>query len=309
MSTQDTIIKFRSYQEPAFWSEFRTLFLLWCRQKGKSYTLANKALSRMMQRKNHLCTFVSASITLGTEFVRKEADVWATVIEFARDYAKAEGFKLTTNADDDQGKLIDIDGIADLFEHSKLESRIWHTNTICSRSRVIAANPDTAVGWTGDIFMDEVGRIAALKDVFEAVQPFMDSNPEFILWMATTPPPDDAHYSYEMFLPPVEEFPVNPRGNWYVSPSGIDVHRVDTFDGAAAGVVPFHPKTGEEIPPEEHRNLAFDKAAWDRNHACKFISGGTAALSLAAIQRAMALGSGGQTLGINITDAVTANAA
>jgi len=282
------------------------LFLLWARQKGKSFTLASKALDRMMARRNHLCTFVSASINLGTEFVRKEAEIWAIVLDKFRAAAAANGQKLTTTADDDKGNLLDLDAIADLFEHSKLEARIWHTSTINSRSRVIASNPDTAVGWTGDIFMDEVGRIDALKDVFEAVTPFMASNPEFIFWLATTPPPDDNHYSFELFHDEGRAFHTNARGNWYESPSGIDVHRVDAWDGYAAGVPAYHPKTGAEITPEEDRALAFDRTAWDRNHGVKFITGGTAAISLAALTRAMELGKTTNTLALNITEPVEA---
>ena len=71
MNNRDPIIRLRAYQEEAFWYEGRFLFLLWSRQTGKSYTLAAKALERMMLRPNHLCTFVSASITLGAEFMRK----------------------------------------------------------------------------------------------------------------------------------------------------------------------------------------------------------------------------------------------
>jgi hypothetical protein len=124
--------------------------------------------------------------------------------------------------------------------------------------------------------------------------------------MATTPPPDDQHYSFELFVPPAgAEFSVKPAGTWYRSGSGIMVHRVDAWDSAAAGVPLYHPDNGAPITPEEHRALAFDKSAWDRNYALKFLQGGTAAIPLAALARAMELGRG-QCLALNVTEALAA---
>lgn len=295
----EPLIKFRGYQGVAFWYIIRILFLLWRRQAGKSFTLACKALDRMMERRNHLCIFASASITLGTEFIRKEAEVWQHVMDRYRAAAKARQLMFESNADG-----LDLDAICDLFEHEKLETKIWHDRTTYSRSRVVAPNPATAVGWTGDVFLDEVGRIPELKEVLEAVMPIFESNPEFIMRMATTPPPDDSHYSFELFQPPIEEFEVNAKGNFYDSPSGILVHRFDVFDGELAGVHLHHPKTGEPITPEQHRALSFDKVAWDRNYALKFVTGGIAAISIPAIMRAMMQGRD-QGIALDITEVIS----
>jgi hypothetical protein len=276
------IIQFRKAQEKAFWSKLRRLFLLWRRQLGKSHTLASKALYRMMDRRDHLCVFCSASIPLGSEFIRKEAQVYNAVLQKFRQLAKENKMMLTSNADG-----LDIDAIADLFEHEKLETKIWHDRTTCSRSIVVAPNPATAVGWTGDVFMDEVGRIPNLKEVMEAVSPIMSSNPDFLWWLSSTPPPDDSHYSFELFLPEKEEFPVNEEGNWYRSKSGIEVHRVDASDAHAGGVPLFDDNTGEPVTPDQHRAAAFDKLGWDRNYGLKWVRGGTSAISFSALQRAM----------------------
>lgn len=279
------LINFRGYQGKVFWYVIRILFLLWRRQAGKSFTLACKALDRMMERKNHLCVFCSASIPLGSEFIRKEAEVWQRVMEKYRLAAKANEQRFESNADG-----LGLDDICDLFEHEKLETKIWHDKTTCSRSRVVAPNPATAVGWTGDVFLDEVGRMPDFKELLEALMPVFESNPDFIMRMATTPPPDDTHYSFELFQPPVGEFEVNRLGNFYESPSGILVHRFDAWDGELAGVRLFHPKTAEPITPEQHRALSFDKQGWDRNYGLHFLAGGTAAISVPALLRAMAAG-------------------
>jgi hypothetical protein len=297
---EQPLITLRPYQSTAFELEIGMLALLMRRQAGKSFLLANMALDWMMET---VCDviFASASVNLGTENIRKEAEVWAKVTEALRQATK-DNFKIETNADDDQGNLIDVDAIADLFEHQKLETRLWHSNTRCSRSKVVAPNPDTAVGWTGHVILDEVGRIPNFKDVFEAMEPIVSSSKNFRIRMATTPPPDDAHYSYELLAPPAgSEFSQNPRGNFYTTSAGLLVHRVDAWDGYAAGVPLYDLKERKPLSPDEHRELAIDRTAWDRNYGLKFLSGGSAALSRMALLNAQQRGKDGG-LGINITD-------
>lgn len=294
------LISGRTYQDEAFRVILRRLFFLWARQQGKSYELARQSFNQMMKTPGRLVTFISASVVLGAELLRKDAVLWQTMLTKMRAAAADAKMQLTTTADD-----IDLDGLCDIFEHSKLEVRLWHDRTTCSRTRVIAPNPDTAVSWTADIFGDEVGRWPNAREVLEAIVPFMRSNADLIMRLATTPPPDDKHYTFELFTPPAGlVFPVNPRGNFYKSASGIMVHRVDIYDGQAAGVQVFHPDTGKPITPQEDRALAFDKSAWDRNNTLKFLQGGTAAVSLASIARAMQLGMDAGA-GVNITEEIS----
>jgi hypothetical protein len=300
---RQALIGGRIYQDEAFRVVLRRLFLLWARQQGKSYELARQSFNRMMKTPGRLVTFISASVVLGSELLRKDAVLWQTMIQKMRALAAARDMQLTTTADE----IIehDLDALMDIFEHSKLEVRLWHDRTTCSRTRVIAPNPDTAVSWTADIFGDEVGRWPDPQLLFEAVVPFMRSNPDLIMRLATTPPPDDKHYTFELFSPPPGLiFPISAKGNFYRSASGLMVHRVDIEDGIAAGVPVYHPDTGAEISPDEDRALAFDKSAWDRNNRLKFLAGGTAAVSMAAITRAMEQGAG-QCIGVNVTEEVT----
>ena len=300
------LIQLRPYAvEPVWRDDLGIAFWIWRRQSGKSYTAAAKALRRMMEKRGLLSVFCSASVNLGVEFVRKEAVIWASILQKYRSMVKDQGLLLTSSADDSEGNLLDIDAIADLFEHQKLETKIWHDRTTYSRSIVVAPNPDTAVGWTGDIWLDEFGRMPEFKAVLEAVLPFMSSNPEFILLGITTPPPDDQHYSWELTIPKEQEFITNPNGNWYESAAGYMCHRVDAQDSYAAGVPMFDDVTRKPITPEEHRERAFDKDAWDRNFALRFIKGGQAAVSLVALQQAMQAGRG-QCLAINVSEEIAA---
>lgn len=297
------LIQLRPYQANAFRDQSGMLAFLWRRQAGKSYLLANVALDWMMES---VCDviFASAALRLGQENIRKEAEVWRAVTAKLREAFSKNG-KITTSADDDHGNLLDADAIADLFEHQKLETRLWHDNTRCSRSLVVAPNPDTAVGWTGNVILDEVGRIPDFRDVYEAMEPIVAANPTFRIRMATTPPPDDAHYSYELLAPPESaEFKTSPGGNFYTSSAGIPVHRVDAWDGFAAGVPLYDLKSREALTPEEHRSRAVDRQAWDRNYGLKFIAGGSSALSRLTLLRAQTQGADLGTA-INITETLT----
>lgn len=304
MSTQPVVIQ-RPYQDEVFSSVVGLMAMIWRRQGGKSYALGNIGLDWMMESVC-LVVFASAALRLGVENIYKEAQIWTAVVKALKERADAEGFRLTTSADDDRGQVLDADAVADLFEHQKLETKLWHSNTAYSRSIVVAPNPDTAVGWTGHVILDEVGRMPDFRDVFEAMEPIVSSSQGYRVRMATTPPPDDTHYSYELLAPPPEmdgNFPVNPRGNWYTSRQGILVHRVDAHDAAAAGVPLYDLKTREPLTPEEHRARAVDKQAWDRNYGCRFIKGGTAALSHTALFHAQAAGMSEGT-GLKITEAL-----
>ncbi len=301
LGPEEPMVKMRPYAVEPFWNDdLRTVWWIWARQKGKSFTAAAKALRRMMQISGLLSVFVSASIRLGQEFIRKEAQIWLDVMNRFRRLIETQGQLRFESA----AVSLDIDAIADLFEHQKLETKIWHDRTTYSRSIVVAPNPDTAVGWTGDIFFDEFGRMPDFKDVLEACLPFMTSNPQFRMLGTSTPPPDDKHYSYELTVPQEENFPVNPKGNWYKSQAGFMVHRVDAWDAEAAGIQMYDDTTGEPVTPNEHRARAFDKTAWDRNHGLRFIRGGSAAIALHVLHTAMTRGAT-EGIATDITEQIT----
>ena len=276
---------FTAYQEEAFWTDTpRRQCWLWCRRARKSTTGGAKAMRLMAETAGVDVFFLSASLLLGEEYIRKEAFVWQMILRRGREWAETRGMKM-----DSTGDGVDLDGLCDIFEHNKLVTRLWHDRTTCSRTLVLAPTP-RAVGYGGHVFVDEWARIENLKEVKESIDPIMSDNPNFLYCWSSTSPLDDSHYSWELFCPPQESFPVRARGNWYLSPSKIWVHRVDALDRQVAGLKMYHPDTGAAITPEEDRKLAFDKDAWDRNFALQFKVGGLAAVSLQAVERAMDLG-------------------
>jgi hypothetical protein len=300
------LIQLRPYQEQVFRSLLGILFFIWRRQSGKSHGLANIALDWMMETPGITVIFMSAALRLGMENIRKEAEVWRAVTQLMRANMNGQGqFKITTAADDDAGALLDVDAVADLMEHQKLECKLWHDNATYSRSLVIAPNPDTAVGFTGHLILDEVGRMPNFREVWEAAQPFVESNPNFLIRGATTPPPNDDHFSYELLADRGQMFTPNPLGNFYRSLSGLPVHRLDAHDAALANVPLYDLESRQPITPEESRARSIDKVAWDRNYGCKFIRGGAAALSRQDLQTAAAAGRDFST-GLHVTDILTA---
>lgn len=282
------LIQLRTGQQASFRHPAGILGLICRRQYGKSYRLGAEAIDVMLETAGITCVFMSAAIKLGQENLRKEAEIWRNLVG----RLKTAGQHVTTTADDDRGQMIDADAVADMMEASKLEVKIWHDNVTYSRSIVIAANPDTAVGFTGWLFLDEVGRMPNFRDVWEAAEPFAASNPNFRIRLATTPPPDDSHHSYEILAPPVDQdFPINPAGNFYRSAAGILIHRVDAYDAAADGVPLYDSETREPITPENARAKAWDKTAWDRNFGCKFLRNtGQAAISSVDLDHAQRRG-------------------
>ena len=186
--------------------------------------------------------------------------------------------------------LVNAANLAELYEAQRLEFRLKFSNSIYSRTKVVALTPD-AVGETGDLITDEVGRAKKFRETCEAIKPIISSNPDFRWLITTTPPPDDTHYSFELLAPPVGYNPEpNPSGNTYTSELGVFVRRVTAYDAELDGVHLYDDDTGAIITPAQSRAADHDKDAWDRNYAVKFVVGGTAAVSLLILETAQARG-------------------
>lgn len=264
---------------------FGILGLLWRRQSGKTLTFSWQSTRWMLQHPGCLVTYASCSLSVGAELTEREVQMLNRIVEAMRQNAAGDALVSST------GDNLPWYDVADLFSRNKLEVSLHHSRTVASRTKIIAPNYATARGFSGFVILDEVGFIRDFKLFYEAVEPIFSTNPDFRLWMATTPPADDNHYSYELLAPePGAAFDVNARGNWYDSQAGIPVHRVSAEDAAAAGWMFHHPRTRAKISPAEHRLLAFDKDAWDRNYALAFPKGGSAAVQLLWLHSAMAKG-------------------
>lgn len=294
-SSLSAFIKFLPFQEVAFWFDGRELWLVFRRQAGKSYLFAAKALSLMIQTAGDAVFIINASLLMGRENIMKEAEVFASVLDaYTRLLAEAgmgitmHEVEYTAEGKDQRERMvreskpipdIDVATLAGLFEANALEARIWHSNTQYSRSRVVAANPATARGYTGHKLIDEASFIAEYEALEDAIEAISSRNPRFITWRATTPPLDQAHPTFSEICPPADKvFEPNARGNWYETADGIPVLRVDAHDAELAGLRMYGRKGKEPISIAEARKQARNKDHFDRNYLLKFVSGGTAAV-------------------------------
>jgi hypothetical protein len=272
------------------------------RQYGKTTNASRIALKKMMRTAGHTVVFGSVKLDLGREIVRKESEQMAKAFQMIAGQAARAKMQLqmvdgptgkTVALEGEKKFLVTLDDFAGIYEAQRLEFRLFHSRTIYSRTKVVALTPD-AVGETGDLILDEVGRVKNFLAVWEAVKPIISSNPEFRCLLTTTPPPDDTHYSFELLAPPINWNPEpNPAGHTYRSELGVFVRRVTAWDAAADGVVLYDDDTGEPISPDESRRRDPNKDSWDRNYAVKFVIGGTAAVSLLLLENAQQRGKPG----------------
>ncbi|MHB8520719.1 MAG: hypothetical protein ACYDH9_08165 [Limisphaerales bacterium] len=274
--------------------DHRICGLLARRQYGKTTIASRIALKKMMRTAGHTVIFGSVKLDLGREIVRKESEAMRQAFAVMASQATAAETLLDV-VDGDKGKsvaLVNQEDWSDLYEAQRLEFRLWHDRTVYSRTKVVALTPE-AVGETGDLILDEIGRCKKFREVQEAVGPIIASNPEFRCIYTTTPPPDDTHYSFELLAPPIDaDLAVNPKGNWYRSELGVWVLRVTAYDAAADGVLLYDDDTGEPLSPDESRRRANDRDAWDRNYGCKFVVGGTSACGIVVLDTAQRRGVG-----------------
>ena len=291
------------YQDQAFWAnkKLRRYMLAWLRQGRKTSTLSEQSLLEMAEHPGRLITFATASLNLGAEMPEKEAQVWQQFLRDMQAWAAQRQMQLVAgerrhiNDADSWRQLpddIDVGGLADVLSHSKFEVRLKHTNTVSSRLKVIAANVQTARGFSGSVKLDECAFVDDLRTLLAELEPIFSTDPTFNFLMATTPPPDYAHYAYELLTPEDgnEDFEPKAEGNWFRNRAGIWVHRVTIDDAALAGRKNFHPDTGAEITPDEAREASPDKEGWDRSNRLKRPLVGTSAVSPLALDQAQRKG-------------------
>ena len=102
-----------AFQDAAFCVAFRICFFMWRRQGGKSYTIASKAIDRMIEKPWRNCFFVSASIATGKEIVEKEATIWHDALGALKACQDRLGKQLGGNVSDTGTKeLLNVDDLA-----------------------------------------------------------------------------------------------------------------------------------------------------------------------------------------------------
>ncbi len=159
-------VRLRSYQRAVFEDHTSGIVVLhWSRQIGKSFVLAAWAVIRLLSRPGRLVTVLSNSRENGAEFLTKCAEICAlngtrfdTVV---RSHPKLE------------------------FEDMRMELRIRYRGKV-GRIKVLAANPRTARGFSGDLILDEFAFHENGNAVWAAAEPILASNRDFLCRIAST---------------------------------------------------------------------------------------------------------------------------
>ena len=163
-SREAALLNLRRYQEPVFWSELGILIVHWSRQIGKSYTLMAWAVYRLLMNPGRLVTVLSNSKSNGTECITKAAEV-ARLWGLARE---------TADLSPDHK-----------IENMRMEIRIPVDKKV-GRIIVLAANPRTARGFSGDLILDEFAFHEDSAAIWDAAEPIISSNPGFQCRIAST---------------------------------------------------------------------------------------------------------------------------
>jgi len=239
-----SLLKFRQYQEPVFWCSLGILILHWSRQIGKSYALAAWAVGRLLSHPGRLVTILSNSKSNGMEFVVKGASV-CNLMRVA-----CEAVDLSPDQ---------------RIENMRMEIRVTVDGKV-GRIIVLAANPRTARGFSGDLILDEFAFHEDSPAIWDAVEPIISSNPDFLCRIAST-----GNGRFNIFYRMANES------------SPYRISRVRRSEAWRMGVKIFDPATRREITPDEARAAALDKASYDQNYECAFNEENMALLTNALI--------------------------
>ncbi len=185
-------LKLRTYQLPVFLFRGKFLLVEFARQTGKSFTMANWAVARLLERlsrpevRNWLIVVISNSKSNGIEFGQKISDVLEAVREAdaqirgqLESFTREEPERVT---DEDRailsGAPIEIEDFA-----QRMEIRLSGKK---GRIMVLAASPRTARGFSGDLALDEFAHHENANKIWDAAEPIVSANPEYQVRIAST---------------------------------------------------------------------------------------------------------------------------
>jgi phage FluMu gp28-like protein len=247
MTRREALIRFREYQLPVFLDrESGLLILHWSRQIGKSYTLAcwsvDRLLTQLQRYDSWLITVLSNSRDNGAEFCLKAAEV-------------CNKMGAVFQQEDSSTDLS--------YENMRMEIRINLAGKI-GRIKVLAANPRTARGFSGDLILDEFAFHENSNAIWEAAEPILSANPEFLCRISST-----GNGKHNMFYR-MSAGAGPSDGTVFTSAAGFKVCRVTRSEAWKMGVKIYDPNTRQPILPEQARAKALDKRAYDQNYECAY---------------------------------------
>ncbi len=145
---------------------------------------------------------------------------------------------------------------------------------------MLAANPRTARGFSGDLILDEFAFHENSYAIWEAAEPILAANQEYQCRIAST-----GNGKHNLFFR-IASGPGPNDGTLFQSTSGFTVSRLTRTEASKMGVKIFDPNTRAKISPEEARKKALDKRAYDQNYECQFNDENMCLLTYELIQSA-----------------------
>jgi len=230
-SQEAAMISLRQYQATAFWSTLGMLVLHWSRQIGKSYTLAAWGIHRILANPGRLVTVLSNSKSNGMEFIQKCSEMCVLL---------SKAFEQVDLSADEK------------IENMRMEVRIKEKRKV-GRIIVLAANPRTARGFSGDLILDEFAFHEDSTAIWDAAEPIISSNKSFACRVAST-----GNGRFNMFHQLAGE-----SSPYWVS-------RIRRSEAYVMGVTIHDPASRRELSPDEARDRALDKGSYDQNYECAF---------------------------------------
>jgi phage FluMu gp28-like protein len=278
-------VSFRKYQKSIFLDRTSGIVgLHWSRQIGKSYTLAGWAVDRLLSQLQKydtwLITVLSNSRDNGAEFNLKCQEVCRKMgMLLVR--PSSLGSSAAVSAPSDRGSeesdpetiggaavyFVDDQSPDIKYENMRMEVRV--TVMIDGRERtgrikVLAANPRTARGFSGDLILDEFAFHEDSAAIWDAAEPILSANPEFLCRIAST-----GNGKHNMFFRMFSG--AGPSdGTLFQSTAGYLVSRVTRTEAWKMGVKVYDLRTRAPIEPSQARVKALDKKSYDQNYECLF---------------------------------------
>jgi hypothetical protein len=195
-------LSLRTYQLPVLLYEGKLLLVEFARQRGKSYTLANRAVRRMLRKLSASTKaktadsskkaydwsifVISNSLPNGIEFGAKVSEIMESVRVAdgeLRGASLTSSDELDVTLDPELGAYGDMPPVEveDFFR--RMEIRIGNR---VGRILVLSASPRTARGFSGDLILDEFAHQEDAEMIWDAAEPIISSNPEFQVCIAST---------------------------------------------------------------------------------------------------------------------------
>lgn len=249
----------RAYQRRPFEDHTTGILVLhWSRQIGKSLTLGNWAMDRLILRPGRLVTVLSNSRDNGAEFALKCGEVAKNSSYALEDYVNEQPNSFAVKDLSNSWK----------FEDMRHEVRLTlpdeEGRPRTGRIKVLAANPRTARGFTGDLILDEFAHQENSPAIWDAAEPILSANPDFLCRVASTG--NGRHNMFYRMASGIGPY----DGTYFAGASGYQVSRVSRSEAWKMGVRIYDMSTRQVITPAAAYALCLDQRSYRQNYECEF---------------------------------------